>query len=387
MSDKDNIIYGTDANMTLGIKDNTLIIDNYFFNLYGRDFFSHKKSFITYDKNSTLYIEKLWVNDGIKIDGNYTMDTDTLNLNANAKNYHYKDRDGESDIDLHVNILHDTNGSVVEGEVELKNSFITYKPVSTGIVNDDDIILISDVKAPKKSPLFLNIRIFSQEKLHYKTQDVDVEFIPDVTIYKESKKDIELLGWVVTKQGLVYNSSSEYEIKESEIYFGGGVINPFLHLHLYYEIDDKEIDIYVTNTLASPVMLFTSNPPMSQSDIISYLLFGTPANSSFDDDGSGSNGLNAANMILGTGLKQMIGDTTGIRVDTINLLSKKDGGLGFEVGTRLNKDVRLVLKNDDIFSMVLQLSLTRSVRLDVDVKETGQGVNIIYVKDYRDIFK
>jgi hypothetical protein len=92
-------------------------------------------------------------------------------------------------------------------------------------------------------------------------------------------------------------------------------------------------------------------------------------------------------MILGTGLKQMIGDTTGIRVDTINLLSKKDGGLGFEVGTRLNKDVRLVLKNDDIFSMVLQLSLTRSVRLDVDVKETGQGVNIIYVKDYRDIFK
>jgi autotransporter translocation and assembly factor TamB len=127
---------------------------------------------------------------------------------------------------------------------------------------------------------------------------------------------------------------------------------------------------------------------MSQSDIISYLLFGTPANSSFDSDGEGnSNGINAANIFLGTGLKQMIGDTTGLHLETLNLLSKKDGGVGFEVGTRISRDVRIVLKNDDIFSMVLQMNLTRELRLDVDVEETGQGVNIIYVKDYRDFLK
>jgi translocation and assembly module TamB len=387
MSDEDNIIYGTDADFTLSAKGKSLSIDEYSFNLFNRDFFATKPSLLNFDKNNTLEIEKFWINDGIKLSGDYFFDTKKLKLNADAENYHYKGGEGESDIDLHVSILHDDNGSVVDGSVELKNTLIVYKPVSTGIVHDDDIILIQDVKAPTKSPLALNVQIFSSEPIRYKTKDIDVSFTPDMTLYKEPMKEMEILGWLVTNRGRVFNSGAEYEIKKSEIYFAGGAINPYLNLHLYYEIDTKEIDVYVTHMLASPVLLFTSNPPMSQSDIISYLLFGTPANNSFDSDDGSSTSINAANIFLGTGLKQMIGDTTGLRIDTLNLLSKDDGGIGFEVGTRVSRDVRIILKNDDIFSMVLQMSLSKSLRLDVDVEETGQGVNIIYVKDYEDVFK
>ncbi|MEA3523910.1 MAG: translocation/assembly module TamB domain-containing protein [Campylobacterota bacterium] len=383
MSDKDNIIYGTDANFTLSTKANILSIDSYSFNLFNRDFFASKPSRLHYN-DDTIDIETFWINDGIKMSGDYKLNTKTLNLKADAESYHYKGDEGEADIDLHVRISHDDNGSEVEGSIELKNTLITYKPIATGIVQDEDIILIQDIEDPEKSPLALNVQIFSKEPIRYKMEDIDVDFTPDVTLYKESMSEMEILGWLATNSGHVYNSGSAYDIKKSEVYFAGGAINPYLNLHLYYEIDDKEIDIYVTHTLASPVLLFTSNPPMSQSDIISYLLFGTPANNSFDSDGSSSNGINAANIFLGTGLKQMIGDTTGLRIDTLNLLSKEDGGIGFEVGTRVSRDVRIILKNDDIFSMVLQMSLSKSLRLDVDVQETGQGVNIMYVKDYKD---
>jgi len=387
MSSEDSIIYGTDANLTLSIKENSLSIDSYNFNLYNRDFFATKPSRLHLDKDKKLKIEQFWINDGIKLSGDYALDTQTLQLEAEADSFHYKGTEGEADIDLHVSIFHDDNTSSVDGIVELKNTLIVYKPVATGIVHDDDIILIQDVQAPKKSPLALNIQVYSKEPIRYKTKDIDVSFTPDITLYKEPMKEMEVLGWLETKEGRVFNSGAEYDIEKSEIYFAGGAINPYLNLHLYYEIDDKEIDIYVTHMLSSPVLLFTSNPPMSQSDIISYLLFGVPANSSFDSDDSSSTSINAANIFLGTGIKQMIGDTTGIRIDTLNLLSKKDGGIGFEVGTRVSQDIRIVLKNDDIFSIVLQMSLSKSLRLDVDVQETGQGVNIIYVKDYEDFIK
>ncbi|MEA1919830.1 MAG: translocation/assembly module TamB domain-containing protein [Campylobacterota bacterium] len=387
MSDEDNIIYGTDANISLSVEDNVLRIDRYNIDLFGREFFATKPSTLHVSKNSRVDIETFWINDGIQVDGSYGLDTKVLQLNANAESYHYKGEEGEGDIDLHVRLYHDENSTSVEGQVELKEMLITYKPIDSGVINDEDIIVIQDVKAPKKSPLALNIQIFSSQAIRYKTKQIDVTLTPDITLYKEPEKELELLGWVVTDQGRAWNSGSEYTIKKSELYFAGGEsINPYLNLHLFYEIDLKEIDIYVTHMLSSPVMLFTSNPPMSQSDIISYLLFGTPANDSFESDSSNSNGINAANIFLGTGLKQMIGDTTGLGVDTLNLLSKKDGGVGFEVGTRISRDVRVILKNDDIFSMVLQMNLSRNLRLDVDVQETGQGVNIIYVKDYEDIF-
>lgn len=388
MSDKENIIYGTDANLTLSFEADTLSIDTYRFHQFGRDFFATKPSRITFNGLQSIHIDPFWINDGITLKGSYDLLDKVLLLNADAKKYHLKEEEGEGNVDLHVRLSHDSNGSKIEGSVKLSDALITYKPISSSVIKDDDIIVIQDVKAPKKSPLSLNVQFFSQKPIRYKTDQVDVSFIPDVTVYKEPLKESELLGWIAADRGRVFNAGSEYEIKKSEVYFDGGVINPFLNLHLFYEIDTKEIDVYVTHTLNSPVLLFTSNPPMSQSDIISYLLFGTPANSSFDSDSEGnSNGINAANIFLGTGLKQMIGDTTGLRLETLNLLSKKDGGVGFEVGTRISPNVRIVLKNDDIFSMILQMNLTQALRLDVDVEETGQGVNIIYVKDYRDFLK
>jgi autotransporter translocation and assembly factor TamB len=138
--------------------------------------------------------------------------------------------------------------------------------------------------------------------------------------------------------------------------------------------------------MEDPVILFSSTPSLSQNDIMSYLIFGTPSSSAFEG-GEELSGASAANLVLGIGLKKMISDTTGIKVDTLNILNSQNGGLGFEVGTQVSDRLRILLKNDVEFSAILQYKLNRWLRLDVDVKETGQGVRVIYVKDMRDPFK
>jgi hypothetical protein len=58
--------------------------------------------------------------------------------------------------------------------------------------------------------------------------------------------------------------------------------------------------------------------------------------------------------------------------------------MGIEVGTRLNKDLRVLYKNDTVSSVLVQYQLNRWLRLDADLHELGQGINAIYIKDFRD---
>jgi len=88
--------------------------------------------------------------------------------------------------------------------------------------------------------------------------------------------------------------------------------------------------------------------------------------------------------MLGAGLKGLIGGVTKIQLDTMNILTTKEGGMGFEVGTRLNKDFRILYKNDAISSVLVQYTVNRWLRLNADIHELGQGINAVYVKDFHD---
>jgi translocation and assembly module TamB len=71
-----------------------------------------------------------------------------------------------------------------------------------------------------------------------------------------------------------------------------------------------------------------------------------------------------------------------VNIDTLNILTNEEGTLGYEIGTRFSKEIRMIYKSDTISSVILQYSLSKSIRIDVDVHETGQGVNIFYIKDF-----
>ena len=120
---------------------------------------------------------------------------------------------------------------------------------------------------------------------------------------------------------------------------------------------------------------------MSQNDIMSYILFGSPADESFQ--GSRDASTSVATMLLGFGLKNAIGSATGIRFDTFNILNTEEGGFGIEIGKRIGKRFRIIYRNDTLSSFIIQYKLSRSVRVDVDVKETGQGINVLYIKNFR----
>jgi len=161
--------------------------------------------------------------------------------------------------------------------------------------------------------------------LRYRIPEVEAEFIPDITLWKEAGKPFSILGIVKITEGTVKAADKRFTIEPSNIYFAGAnPINPYLDLHFLYELDFYKFNIYVGHTLAKPLFLFSSEPPMSQNDIMSYILFGAPADEAFKASGEPSGSIAA--MLLGLGLKNAIGSATGIRFDTLSILSSENGG-------------------------------------------------------------
>lgn len=378
---------GTNNTLTLHYNDGNIVIDKYRLEVADHPIFSNHPSYLHIDPTGNLIVDEIRIFDELRLNGTIEPATLAANLNMKSGRFSYNGPEGEAHVAADLRFTRDANASQnLEGSLTILDGEITYLPFQQFKVMDDDIIIIQDIRPPSTSLLAMNIQITSARPLEYKTKELYFKFIPDLTLWKDPLGPVQILGMITIPSGTATSNAKIFEIKRSEIYFGGNVpLNPYLNLTIEHEVDYKKIQIYVNHTLDSPIFLFNSDPIMNQNDIMSYLLFGTPASAASSSSGSSPTvRADATNFMLGAGLKGLIGGVTKIQLDTMNILTTKEGGMGFEVGTRLNKDFRILYKNDAISSVLIQYTVNRWLRLDADIHELGQGINAVYVKDFHD---
>ncbi len=378
---------GTNNTFLVRYNDNTIFLDNYQLDIAGHNIGSKKPSIAHLDEHENLIIDALWIYDALLLDG--TIDTNTLasKLTLHSNRFTYKGPEGEANAAMNLLFVRDTNATqTLTGNIQLLNAQITYLPLQQFKVMDDDVIIIQDVRPPSDTSLFMNVQISAQQPLHYQTKELDIQILPELTLWKEPTGPIQVLGMVTIPKGNATTSGKQFDIQSSHLYFAGGdSVNPYLDFTILHNVDYKKIHIYITHTLDSPIFLFSSDPFMTQNDIMSYLLFGSPADASLNSDGSKTAfKTDATNFMLGAGVKGLINGATKIQIDTMNILTTQEGGMGIEVGTHLNKDLRVLYKNDTLSSILVQYQLNRWLRLDADIHALGQGINAIYIKDFRD---
>ncbi|MFA6188674.1 MAG: translocation/assembly module TamB domain-containing protein [Sulfuricurvum sp.] len=378
---------GTNNTLSIRYTDNSILIDQYHLDIAGHDISSNRLSTAHFNDDGKLMIDEIWIFDALRLSGEINTDTYAAELALHSDRFTYSGPEGEANAAMDLLFTRDTNAvQTLTGSIQLLNAKITYLPLQQFKVIDDDVIIVQDVRPPSDTSLFVNILITAQNPLHYLTKELDVLIQPEITLWKEPKGPLQLLGMVTIPKGRAQTSGKEFELKTSHLYFWGGEsINPYLDFTITHEVDYKKIQIYVTHTLDSPIFLFSSDPFMSQNNIMSYLLFGSPADSELNTDGSKTAmKTDATNFMLGAGMKGLINGATKIKIDTMNILTTQEGSMGFEVGTHLNKDLRVIYKNDTVSSVLVQYQLNRWLRLDANIHALGQGINAIYIKDFRD---
>lgn len=377
---------GTDGRVKLAYRDGEITVENYRLEIANHPITTDKTSHMHMNSAGGVSIDEFWIFDTLFLNGTVNSDLSAY-LRLHSDRFSYEGPEGLAHASADMTFIRDAQANqTLSGVVNILDSTITYLPFQEFKVMDDDIIIVQDVRPPSSAKLSMNLHVTARQPIHFKTKELDLRLDPDITLWKEPTGPVQILGMITIPSGTAVSAGKSFDIKHSEIYFGGDVpLNPYLNITIGHEVDYNKILIYVTHTLDSPIFLFSSDPVMSQNDIMSYLLFGGPANTVSGGDSSTSTvRADATNFMLGAGLKGLINGATKLQIDTMNILTTAEGGMGFEVGARLNKDLRVLYKNDTVSSVLVQYSLNRWLRLDADIHELGQGINAIYIKDFRD---
>ncbi|QOY51809.1 translocation/assembly module TamB domain-containing protein [Candidatus Sulfurimonas baltica] len=362
--------------------DKDITIEKYSLDFRNHNFNSQKKSKISFDDNATLELKEFWIYDNLLVTGLFNPLLMKGDLQIKSDAFKYEGKEANVTIRADVDISLDGNGTQkIEGNVTLLDGVITYEPPVEYTISDD-IIIIQDIKPQTENKRFINLHISSLKPISYKTKNIDLHLVPDVVIWQEPSRPLAFLGMATIEEGGVTASGKLFIFDRSEVYFNGSnPINPYLNLNMHYQtLNYIDIEIFITNTLASPIVIFKSTPHLSQNDIMSYILFGEPATAVFESSSGGKTSVSS--LLLATGVKQIFNDTAGVNIDTLNVLTNEEGTLGYEIGARISDKIRVIYKNDTISSVILQYSFSKSIRLDINIHETGQGINILYVKDF-----
>lgn len=379
---------GTDGNIAVEYHDGNIRIDGYRFEIADHPIRSDKTSYLHINEANDVIVDELWIYDTLQLNGIVKSDL-SADLRLRSERFSYNGPEGDAHASADIRFLRDEKANQnLSGTLTILDATMTYLPLQEFKVMDDDIIIVQDVRPPSDVKFSMNLHVIASQPIRFKTKELDLGLIPDVTLWKEPTEPMQILGMMTIPSGNAVSAGKKFEIKHSEIYFGGNIpLNPYLDITIGHEVDYKKLLIYVTHTLDSPIFLFSSDPVMSQNDIMSYLLFGGPSTNtgSSGDKSSSTVRADATNFMLGAGLKGLINGATKLQIDTMNILTTQQGGMGFEVGARLNKDLRVLYKNDTVSSVLVQYSVNRWLRLDADIHELGQGINAIYIKDFRDV--
>ncbi len=363
----------------ISISKNKIAINNYSFKILNKKLFSSKESDI-YLKDSKILVKSFFINDKGKIDGKYDTKTKKGLFTLKANRFHLKIPEGEGVFDTKISLKIDNDQKDIEGFIKLYKGIIRYEPVKTYKVQDKDIIILQQ-KPQKESKDFLslNIRIFSVKPIIYKTKDIKASFNVDVTLWKEYEKRLELLGLVKLLNGEVKKEDKIFKIDSGEIMFGGDPRNPYLNIKLLHYVRPYEITIIVNGTLESPLIFFSSDPYLSQSDILSLILFGTTSNNLLSKSSSSSSKIIS---IFGNTLAKELADSLGIKLDRLSLMTKENGDIGIEVGKKISKKVTIFYRNDVVSTLTIQIEHSPKFETDITIKPNSSGIDFIYKKEY-----
>ena len=213
----------------------------------------------------------------------------------------------------------------------------------------------------------------------------NVEIRGDLNINKKLAENVRIVGEIRTVRGTYENIGKLFRIQEGSVSFDGGTeINPFLDIRALYNVSDIQIFIDISGRAESPKINLSSNPAMSETDIVSYLVFGV----SSSDLGSGERqsiqgaATGIAGGIAAQQLEQLLGPAVSLDVLSIDANQ-------LEVGKYLTQDLYIafqrastesILESTNIVEnlVLVEYQIFKNITIDAIIGGENPGADLFY---------
>lgn len=263
---------------------------------------------------------------------------------------------GRLDADLGLSLTGPMRNAYLAGAVTIRQG-VGYVPETSRktLVNPGDpaIFAVMDTSVvydaelfPVSNPLLEHLRIDVDVSVNRNTwmrsRDANIEIYTEEPVRVHRELDaLALTGVVSTDRGVYTFLSKRFEVKRgSATFVGGPEMNPALQATGEYEVaiagrPHFNIRVLIGGTLQRPKLTLESDaqPPISQSDLLSYLAFGRSTTSLLTLEGSGLTGATATGSLIGVGaalaMKRMTAVALGLMMDEVE--GEATRGLGADV--------------------------------------------------------
>jgi len=226
----------------------------------------------------------------------------------------------------------------------------------------DTAVMASRELFPSQSPLLANLRMDVNLRIDrdvfVRSREANVEIYSEQDLgvhVNRAKETLVLDGVILSERGEYIFMTRRFTIKRgSATFINSTELNPTLQAQGEYEVRQPNreainIQIVVGGTLRTPNISLTSDaqPPIPQSDLLSYLAFGQSSTSLIQLEGSGlTNGGGGTNLVgAGAALasRQLAGIALGVAADQIAGSAARS--LGADVFTITPADVQTDVGN------------------------------------------
>lgn len=201
-----------------------------------------------------------------------------------------------------------------------------------------------------------------------KGKGANIEIKGKIGVTKKYTKPLILTGNITTVRGTYEFFGKLFKIRRGEVSFRGTPeINPFLDVTALYKVSNVNVFVNVSGTAEKPKIELSSEPPMDQTEIFSYLVFGT----SSEKLGAGERvsleqrATQALALMAAGQLKGVIGEQFGL--DIISISGGEGGfkGTEVEVGKYLTDKLYIAYQRSSPFTQtVIQSASTSPAVID-----------------------
>jgi len=279
---------------------------------------------------------------------------------------------GELRVSANLAMVGPFNDAHVTGNVRIRDGFV-YIPQSDNktlvgpgdpaLYNVLDTAVMADRELfPGQSPLLanlrmdVNLRVDRDVFVRSREANIEVYSEQDLAIHvNRAKETLVLDGVLLSERGVYTFMTRRFTIKRgSATFINSTELNPTLQATGEYEVQQPNreainIQIVVGGTMRKPNISLTSDaqPPIPQSDLLSYLAFGQSSTSLVQLEGSGLTDGSGGSNIVGAGAalasKQLAGIAIGVLADQV--AGSAAQSLGADVFTITPADVQTDVGN------------------------------------------
>ena len=327
-------------------------------------------------KDDVVSISELWVNDELKVEGEYSLKTKQGTIHTQASKLHIAHEIIDLDSNIDIKTVLDGNKTSVKGKVILLGGDIKYDMATKTFASDSDILIVQEMKENEPTlfmdNLSVEVQVQTKEPLVYNKGNINIKSKVDLGVHKAEHSELLVLGSVKLLKGGSYTfEGKKFVLDESFVHFSGNPNKPLLEVTVNYKSLNHLITVFITGTADMPNINFSSKPSLNKEQILSIILFDSEA-------GAGTNsGDDMMKMMGGVMAKSALNDL-GVKVDHLVL----GAGNSVEVGKKLTEDITIIYVNDIVSQVKLKYEHSTHTESVISASEESQSYDIVYKRDF-----